>query len=59
MCMFVSRFNTKQIQRIKELKVFDMIVSVTKMTEKDLQSNPFRLPGESMFPDPKISLSLP
>ncbi|ODN05836.1 Dual oxidase 1, partial [Orchesella cincta] len=38
------RFTEEQIERIKLLEVFDLIVSTTRMKEEDLQPNPFRLP---------------
>ncbi|CAL8138364.1 unnamed protein product [Orchesella dallaii] len=40
------RFTEQQIERIKLLEVFDLIVSTTRMKEEDLQPNPFRLPLE-------------
>ncbi|OXA56851.1 Dual oxidase 2 [Folsomia candida] len=41
-----ERFTATQIDRIKTLKVFDIIVSVTKMLPEDIQANPFRVPTE-------------
>jgi hypothetical protein len=43
---FKRRFSSSQIERIKSLKVFDMVVSVTKMLAEDIKENPFRVPTE-------------
>ncbi|CAG7733979.1 unnamed protein product [Allacma fusca] len=47
------RFTDDQIQRIQQLKIFDLIVSVTYMKEEDIQANPFRLPDadENKIPE--------
>lgn len=37
-------FTSKQIQRIKKLKMFDIIRAVTNITSRDIQKNVFQLP---------------
>jgi len=43
---YYRRFTKEQITRIKTLKVIDMLMSVTRMLEEDIQPNPFRVPTE-------------
>ena len=46
--MFISRLFTRdEINRIKKLTVYDMIVSVTKMQHDDIQEKPFEAPADN------------
>lgn len=42
-------FTAKEIERIKKLRMFDVITSVTKITLNDIQENVFRVPSKCMF----------
>ncbi|KAG8225393.1 hypothetical protein J437_LFUL004593 [Ladona fulva] len=42
-------FSEKEIKRIEELTIYDIIMAVTKMAKDDIQPNPFRVPVRCPF----------
>jgi len=43
---FCRRFKQEQIDRIKSISVFDVVVSGTRMLQEDIQVNPFKVPDQ-------------
>lgn len=39
-------FTNEEVNRIKSLKLYDIIMAVTKMDDKDIPENPFRVPAK-------------
>lgn len=42
---FFSLFNNEEIQRIKQLNLYDIIWAVTKISYNDIPLNPFAIPN--------------